>query len=66
MDYYDIENRSVLRIEHVLKCKIFVKTIRDKTLILDVDGLDTIKNLKEKLCPKVGIQTDRLGLVFEG
>jgi ubiquitin len=63
MDYYDIENRSVLRIEHG---KIFVKTLKDKTIMLYVDGLDTIKNLKEKISTEVGIQTDRFGLIFEG
>jgi ubiquitin len=67
LDYYEVEHRSVLRIEYpFIKGKIFVKTLKDKTIILDVEGLDTIEKLKEKISTKVGIQTDRFELVFEG
>jgi len=47
--------------------QIFVKTLKGKTITLDVDPSDTIENVKQKIQEdKTGISTDYHSLVFAG
>ena len=64
-DYNLSQNNNILNLKKI-EFFVFIKTLKGKKLIIVIDPLNTIGELKEKICDSEGISPDQQRLIFEG
>lgn len=67
---YNIQKEStlhlVLRLRGGNTFQIFIKTLTGKTITLDIDGSESVEQVKQKIQDKEGIPADNQRLIFSG
>ncbi|KAF9608187.1 hypothetical protein IFM89_007573 [Coptis chinensis] len=65
---YNIRNLSILELVSFLGMVIFVRTLNGRTIVLEVDSYETVKNVMKKIqdITEIPIKTDRLALAYAG
>ena len=64
--YYNVPKMSTLHLPLYLHHYIFVKTPTEKTITLEIDAGDTVKDVKVKIQDLEGIPQDQQRLIFRG
>ena len=64
-DYNLSQNNNILNLKKV-EFFVYIRTLAGKTLIIVIDPLNTIGELKEKICDSEGIEPGQQRLIFEG
>ena len=63
---YNIEKNCTINLVKINIIQIFVENLNGKKIVFEVDYLDTIENIKEKIRFKEGIFAYKYKLLFEG
>ena len=64
---YKIENNSIIDFyDYTIGGQYFVKTVKGKTIAIDLEPSDTIKILKEKINYREAIPLDKIKIIYQG
>ena len=66
MEDYNIKEESALTLDLAPQMRIFVKTLTDKIMSIEVEQADTVDSVKAKIFDETGICLGRQHLVFAG